>query len=382
MKIYSIDVNVTKRCSLKCDYCFAHPAEKKKDTAKDFYDWNKLTLFAKKLLSHDFFAPYEILNVNLWGGEPTLRSDMISNIISDLAKYPNVKFFIYSNGYKFPPCLHEPLEMFKNAKVGLHPKLCVQVSYDGRPIHDIYRRSRNRELTSTQVQQNIKYLNNMAMPFVIKSTVTPDTFKYMYDAYNDIKKLAAECIGSSPFKNLDYFPTIDYYVSEDYTEKEMDAFCQDLEQSLAKIAKAELDSPLMGFKFKWFTPNRALCSAGKDMVAVDIDGSIYTCHACMYDDVTKPVGNPHHIAHIEDENVFQKMMSTIFYCSDEHEKEPEECKECPVTYCLRCNHAKFHNSKKETYIEKWTDFTSQPNLCRFYKINNKVRAAYDILRRN
>jgi len=43
---------------------------------------------------------------------------------------------------------------------------------------------------------------------------------------------------------------------------------------------------------------------------------------------------------------------------------------------------KFKNSKKSDYMKRWTDYTDQPELCKFYKLNGKiVRAMKRIKRR-
>jgi radical SAM protein with 4Fe4S-binding SPASM domain len=368
MKVYNVDVNVTQACTFGCNYCFATS-----DTAKSFYDNSKLIQFLDKLLASKWYKEnYDILNICFWGGEPTLGYNFIVNTTEYFSKNDKIKLFLFTNGYKFSDEIRYLLYKYREHKVDIHPKLCTQISYDGMPIHDIYRRTKANDLTSYIVKEEIKWLNDSKIPFIIKSTVTPETFKYMYEAYSDIKQLVKECSYSYGFfKNLNYFPTIDQYAKVD--DEDFERYCTDLKKSLIKIAREENEEQ---YFFRWFIKNRALCSAGKDQIAIDIDGKVYTCHACLYDDKEK-----HYISDIEKENSIEDLERTNKYFSENIDYEPQECKECEVDFCLKCNHAKFSNSHKKEYLEKWRDYTNQKHFCEFYKINDKVRQAKEYLRR-
>ena len=267
---------------------------------------------------------------------------------------------------------------YKAAKVGKHPKVCIQISYDGAPIHNMYRRSYGK-LTSKAVVGSIKWLDKNRVPYVIKSTIRAEAFKHMYDAYMDIKRLAGELSSTGFYKNINYFPTIDYYSSERYSKDEMEQYCEALEVSLVRIAAEEAKDKARNFNktsfFKWFEPNRAICASGQHLIAVDTDENIFTCHGCLYgDDKDK-----HFIGNINSGSIIKELEKVHKYFGTDIDDEGW-CYDCDVEYCLRCNHAKYTNSEKTKFLEKWRDYTNQPNLCRFYKISDNVKKALDLIR--
>ena len=360
MRVYNIDVNITQKCTFACDYCFATCEEK---TLKDFYDPSVLKRFIFKLLESKWFKDnYDFLSIGLWGGEPTTRPEIVVDLINTFM-FDNVKFFLFTNGYNINDDIWQTLVDTKEFRVDGQPKVNTQISYDGRPIHDIYRRTKGNLLTSAAVRNQIKRFDEESIPFVIKSTVTADTFKYMYWAYRDIKELYKK-LKNTP---INYFPTIDHY--ENSPGLMLEVYKKELEHSLIKIANEEQFIKGGQFFFKWFNNNRALCAAGYNAVAIDVDGTIYTCHGCLYDD--KQTKFKHRISRIGLDTVVNDLeaMHKEFAVNIMDDKE---CKKCDVNFCLRCNHAKYSKSKKQGYLDKWRDFTNQPNLCEFYKINSIV----------
>lgn len=371
-RIYHVDLNVTRECQFQCTYCFTDTKGK-----KEFTEYENFKKFIFKLQNSKFFKDnYDMLCINFWGGEPTIKAAEIVNLIDSLRPcYENIRFFIFSNGYDLHGYLKEMLLAYKNAKTGMHPKVCIQISYDGAPIHNMYRKS-NGKTTSKAVVDTIKWLDINQIPYVIKSTIKAEAFKHMYDAYMDIKRLAGELTSTGFYKNVNYFPTIDYYASERLSKDEMVQYSEALEVSLVRIAAEEAKEP-QNF-FKWFTPNRAICASGQHMVAVDTNENIYTCHGCLYgdgDDKAK-----HYIGNINNDSIIERLEKTNKYFGNNIDSE-RDCIACEVEFCLRCNHAKYKHSEKHKYLEKWRDYTNQPNLCRFYQINDKVKKGLDLLRR-
>ncbi len=373
MKIYNVDVNLTQKCTFGCEYCFEGCDDSK---LKDFYDPMLLKHFIFKLIDSPWFKKnYEALNIGLWGGEPTIKSDWIIDLIETFM-FDTVKFGLFTNGYKIDYELRKILTDVRSFKVCGQPKVTTQISYDGRPIHDLYRRDKFNSLTSTTVRDQILKFDRDRIPVVIKSVVTPESFKYMYDAYKDIKSLYKECKNNT---TLNYFPTIDYYGTNNLDHTELETAKKELKDVLIKIASEEIHIEGDKFFFRWFNNTRNLCTAGHGMVAVDVDGHIYTCHACLYDDRQKKF--KHRISNIELETVVDDLerMHNEFAVGLQDEGD---CKNCDVNFCLRCNHAKYDQSKRKGYLDKWRDYQNQPNLCEFYKINSVVTKSIHEHRRN
>ena len=366
VKMYTVDLTLTDACNFRCKYCFE----------KDYFNpkrFEKVDLFIQRMnefMNSEFFkSKYDILNIGFWGGEPTLASDIIKKVVEYYKNDNRVKFFIFSNGYaisKVSDLLYELKDQFVE---GGHPKLCIQISYDGMPIHDIYRVRTDGILTSTQVRTTIKWAEDNKIPYVIKSTITPDSLKYLYAAYKDIKELQSRYPGTH-FKSQNYFPTVDYYHLDKYTDEQIDQYCRELEQQLVDIATEEVEyyQNTKQFFFAWFVGNKSLCCAGRDMTCVAVDGKIFKCHGSVYDDSQLD----HLVTNLDDENFIQHLDSSYKLHDCNFGFQPKECMECDTTYCLRCNPAKYELSDKKTYIDKWRDYPVQNKLCKIFKTNGKI----------
>jgi len=365
-RIYSIDLTLTDDCNFNCTYCFEHG-----HFNKNYFD--KFDLLFKKidnLLKSSFFMNhYDILGIGFWGGEPTLHEDGIRKIISYYADNDMVKFFIYSNGSKVDGYM-DLLESFSSKSISGHPKLCIQISYDGIPVHDICRKTKENKLTSGMIRNNILKLYSKNIPTVIKSTITPETFKYLPQTRRDILDLVNTVKDGRFFRSTNYFPTVDYYNIDSYTSEEMDQYFKDLHDSLIEISRDEIKyfKENNRFFFSWFSKNKALCSAGKDMVCINWDGNVFKCHGSLYENKS----GEHYVTSIDDDDFIEKLSESKCIHTENFGYLPEACKSCEATFCLKCNPVKFNGSKKNLYLEKWRDYTNQPRLCRIYKLNGRI----------
>ena len=371
VRIYNIDLTLTDSCNFRCKYCF----EDGHFRNTFFKDIDLFKIKIKELLASDFFkGKYDALNIGLWGGEPTLAHKIVNHIVDYYANDPRVKYFIFSNGYNLDN-VWESLVRFKNTFIeGGHPKFCIQMSYDGMPVHDIYRVRKDGVLTSTRVKENIFRIYDNNIPSTIKSTITLDAFKYLPAAYDDIREIYEKYMGQPFFHANNYFPTIDYYHLNKYNDAEIDEYAIDLENSLLDIAARDIKFRRKNnnqFFFAWFSPNRALCSAGRDMVCIGANSKIYKCHGSVYDDTV----NDHIVTNLNDDDFIEKLAASHTLHNTDFGYQPIECLDCDAGYCLRCNPVKYEVSKKETYIERWRDYATQPILCRFYKINGRIMKA-------
>jgi radical SAM protein with 4Fe4S-binding SPASM domain len=376
VRIYSIDLTTTDDCNFNCSYCFEHGHFNKNYFSKE-------DLFVKRvneLLESSFFkSGYDMLGIGFWGGEPTLNEPLIKSIVARYSKNNNVKFFIYSNGSNIEPYL-EILQHYSRQTIHGHPKLCIQMSYDGMPVQDICRKTKNNKLTSNLVRNNILKLYSLEIPCVIKSTITLETFKYMPEARRDILALNNAAGNANFFKSGNYFPTIDYYHLDEYTPEEIEQYYKELKISLLEMAKEEIEyyKENNNFFFSWFTPNRALCCAGRDMVCLNWDGNVFKCHGAVYEDAS----GDHFLTNLEDDSFINKLSESKKLHGANFGIIPTQCAVCEAAFCLKCNAIKYNESKKGTYIEKWRDYTDQPRLCKFYKLNGKIILAINEMLKN
>lgn len=370
VKIYNVDLTMTDDCNMSCTYCF----ERGNFKPTKFED---LDLFFKRidqLLDSSFFNDnFHMLNIGFWGGEPTLNPGAIVSIVKKYWRDDRIKFFLYSNGYNID-CVKDLLLSFKDKYLnGGHPKFCTQISYDGMPIHDISRPAKGKKLTSSIVRETILWFDYQQVPHVIKSTVTPQTFKYLPSAYLDIRELWHNNKDGKYFRNTRFFPTIDYHNLEKYTELEFERSKVELKDALIKLSTLDIEyfKNYNNFFFSWFTHNMALCSAGRDLISIDTDGIIYKCHGCIYDENKEE----HIITNLQHDTFIHDLEQSYMLHDDNFNVIPNECSNCISTFCLKCNVVKFKESKKENYLDKWRDYSIQKRLCEFYQLNGKFMMA-------
>jgi NAD-dependent dihydropyrimidine dehydrogenase PreA subunit len=112
----------------------------------------------KKLLDDPWFtSTFKGINLTFWGGEPTINPQGMWPFVAAFAGRSNVHWHIYTNGTR-PDVLEElvtRLEVQRALK-----RLSVQISYDGKPVHDKHRLMRTGEPTSEQVQMGVAMLKN------------------------------------------------------------------------------------------------------------------------------------------------------------------------------------------------------------------------------
>jgi len=354
-KSFHIDINSTKNCNLRCTYCFEVKNNEIKN--KSFEHVDSLIRFIKDLRETEYYkSNYYEMVVNFWGGEPTLNKPLFKRIISEYIEDTEIRFFMYSNGYYVDDFFVNIYKKIQKLKVNGHPKIVVQISYDGVPVHDFDRVDINGNGSSSEIKKTIQSLQDNNIFYVLKSTIQPKNFKYLYEAYLDVISLDGN----------GYFPTIDLH--EDFDENEYVKYNDDLFNSLYKIAAYEVKNK--NNQFKWFKKNRSLCAAGNDMIAIDINGNIQPCHGALYTDY-----NDHLISNIKDIDVIEKLINSSIYYSSFCFNEPEKCKQCTVEFCLKCNAAHYNFSKKEKYDERWMDFDNQDYLCHYFRIIDNVSQA-------
>ena len=373
IKIFHFDLNTTRACNMACDYCF----EEKKPSSFQYTD-----IFIKQmreLMDSDFFKEnYQLLNINFWGGEPTLETSLIRDIFVEFKTDPRVTFFIFSNGYDLQdikPLLSTASDM---VVTGNHPKITIQISYDGPLIHDMHRKDKRGNPTEDKVVSSISWLDTNKIPYVVKPVIKPEDFRFLPLAYEYIKKLTYE---DDPqfFKSQNYHPTIEYYnVNED--KEIVEENLRDLRKALIEIAGREVVAiKELNHKpfFSWFHKSLAICSAGAHFFAIDINGDIYPCHGMLYVDSKRYFK----ITNINDDNFIQKIKESSKMFTDVLKVIPDECISCETTFCMKCNVVKFQKSKKTKYIDRWRDYTNQPALCQYYKEVVKVSKVFDRLMR-
>ena len=364
---FSLEITLTEGCNWNCEYCFE--GNIKKTEKKDKLTENPQVLLdtIDKILESEWFkSKFDFMNIDFWGGEPTLNLPLMKLVLEHYQDNERVSFFLYTNGSRVKELL--PLVLSLKDKPSLSKdKMLIQISYDGNPIHDIRRLDKKGNSTSAGTREAMDLLYNNQVLFQLKSTLMPKDFKHMSQAWDDMNKLKQK------YGNLvNYAPTIDYFTVE-YNDEHY----SDLEKSLLEIAQKEIktNKELDKFTFSWFgNDNKSVCGSGKYMCAIDINGNVHFCHGCIY-------GNKLRFANIyTDDKIFEGIKKNNEMLQGN--SYDIECEKCEATTCLRCNYLKYLSSNKKNFIDKFYDFRSQPELCRYYKLVGKIdRAVREVLRR-
>ena len=344
-----IDLNVTSTCNLACTYC-SEGFECGLSTA---YEENtEVTLDNIDEFMAKFDDPKR--DIYFWGGEPFVNYEFCRGVMDKFKDNPNYSFFFYTNGVYLKKYMHD-LVAFHEAMPG---RLSIQVSYDGKPVNDITRIDKAGNPSSSLVKSNYIAAKKAGLNVRMKSVLTAEHFDKIYEAFLDVIEM-----------DDNYFPTPDMY--SQLTEEEFMPRLEVLKEGLTKIAKYIYKNGLPPEKFGWFQQSRALCAAGINYISVDLNGDISPCHGCMYKE-----SHAHVMGNIFKEADLDKLVQerTEMY-KGALKNQPLDCLNCDSQFCMKCNAATYEKSEKETYLEKWSDHTSNWQVCKVFKTNEVVHHA-------
>ncbi len=358
LQSFHIDLNTITKCNLNCKYCYESKQIKQIDNKINYDILDKIISKLNELSNSNFIKQnYSNININFWGGEPTLSYDVIKYYLNNLKG--NYTFFIYTNGYNFSNEIKKLLLEYVN-------KIIIQISYDFYPIHDKFRVDKDNKQTSKNILENIDWVYKNKFRFTIKSTIPHKSLKDMFKAYKDCVELTKKYN-----INYKYSPTIVQFISKNDLKRNINNYISDLNNSLENILKEELKYFKTENKtyFGMFDNNRALCSAGHSLLSIDIDGKVYKCHGTLY----SKSKDLHYVTDVEKISFVEDIQKSH---ENHNDFQIERCKDCFATYCHRCNAEHFDLSNKEDYFDKWYDFSNDENYCLLYKQISKFSIAF------
>lgn len=357
---FTIEVTTTALCNLNCTYCFEGEKVNKQRLG------DKVVLVKQRIrevLASDWFAKnYDVLNISFWGGEPTLNGDLIVDVMNEFSNIDNVDFHIYTNAYDRKR-LDKILDAVDTSK------LQVQVSYDGKPINDIFRIVSTGKPTSTQVMANFRYLAERGIHVSLKSTIPTRSMKGLFKVWKEFEQLYEEMQSVSKNTYVSYSPTIDYVT--DVKDENLGELIAMFRTEMLQIAAAEIEF----FKkhkrhlMAWFNGNdiKGHCASGAHMLAIDVDGQTYACHGSLY----SPNKADMRTSSIESESFVDDIAHHSGMYQEHIRDVSPICKGCVATTCMICPVASLDKSTKETFTDKWTDRWVN-NMCGFYKTFGEI----------
>lgn len=365
----TFELTTTALCDLNCTYCF----EGVKSNPKKLQDLDILIKRINEMLEFDWFKEnYTDLSISFWGGEPTLNYNYIIKIIDAFKSDDRVKFHMYSNGYN----IENMKKVLDNVD---YSKFEIQISYDGRLINDIFRITHTKNSSADKVLETFKYIAEKGINVFFKSTIPNNSINYLFETWLNFEQLHNEY---KDFKNvrISFAPTIDYTMIP--SEEEKKEKVQVFREQILKIAKKELEFYKENNRFlmTWFGSknDKTNCSAGFNMVSIDVDGKSYACHGALYSKDKQELNS----SSIFEDNFINKIKEFNDNFEPAIHNVSEVCKGCVATMCMICPVSSFSASKETAFMNKWTD--RQVNgLCEFYQTFGEIdRSVQNYLRSN
>lgn len=326
-----VTITLTQSCNLSCRYCYEYHKSSK---VMDFST-------AKKIIDKEFNDNTDdIIEVDLFGGEPFLEFDLIKKITNYICDtYVNKRFqlFATTNGTLVHGEIKEWLQAHKCCFV-------CGLSLDGtREMHNINRSNSYDDI-------DIDFFREMYPDQDIKMTISQETLPNLAEGviYIHEKGFPVSCnlayqIDWSSKENVEHLDRelrklIDYYLLNPNIEP-----CSMLEMGFSNIAAFE---------------NSAVryCGAGQSICSYDVDGRSYPCQFFM------PLSVGEERAEKSKEIQFPKDIISDALLD-------EKCKHCIIkSSCPNC----FGSN----YASTGSIYKRDDNMCLLTKIIFKARAYF------
>ena len=328
-----VDINLTNRCNLNCDYCYAS-ANERIQTIEELNKEEFINLFKE-------FSEMGVLKVLFSGGEPLLRKDF-KEIILFSKDFPFATI-LSTNGTLIS---EEITKTIKKARVSL-----VNVSLEGpcAKIHDGVRgkHSFNKAL------QGIKLLKEKNITFSIGTTFNSLNANYILEMIDFAAKLGAKlfaiqilCPVGRASKNRAVLP--DFRLFEKFFV-ELTDFKRNHKIPIKIKVNITNESPVfweyyyplkksgriddllkiwdsnLGIKVK----NQISCIAGRKTCSIDANGDVYPCEMFLGNHLMV-VGN---IRKLKFKEIWQNAPVFKEFRSLTKDKLDKPCKDCLYEWC-------------------------------------------------
>lgn len=264
--VKAVSIDLTENCSLKCEYCFCGEkttANIEESTAKKTIDW---------LLSKDISGDAKDLQVDLWGGEPTLRWDFARELMiygnGRAAKVgKTISWNMTTNGIHFDERLSDDVRL---------AGVSFMLSFDGGPeTQDKYRPLRSGGSSYAKIVENLSNMLKAKPLLRARMTIREDNVCNMYRDVVHLHGLGIQeishCLAHESLWSHESMAELerqlrliaDYYVEQRLAGNQM-FWVKFIEDGIAKLL--------------YPTPLQYFCGAGRSYLGVSVHGVIYPCH--------------------------------------------------------------------------------------------------------
>lgn len=354
----SLDIMLTYDCNFRCKYCY-----EKNLNYKDSFISNDVVEQSFKFIDTLIYKYFQKITLNFWGGEPSLQKKVIEKYIDRYIDNNNVSFTLFTNGL----LIKDFDDILEKCHKKSFQKFHTQISYDFEPLNTKNRLCIDKKDSSQIVRDNARWMVMKNYSFNFKSTCFVKDFdKNLFNVYYDFYNFRKELLILNPEtkSNIVYALTPDKLNSSDLK-------LELLEYELKKLLKFFYDNNIRKTYFNWFDDEyaRKLCSAGKNLLGLDIDGNIRHCHGTFF----SKNKNKFNICNIYEPDVFDKIVLSNQMILNESEK----CKKCESVICFKCN-AMCHDSNYNnfnTFLDRW-ESPNDEYTCKMYQLITRYILAF------
>jgi radical SAM protein with 4Fe4S-binding SPASM domain len=307
----NIVLSLTDHCNLNCTYCYYnHVKDKEHSSVERLYQAVDFFVFHAKELGDNH------LNITFFGGEPLLKFDLLTSVVSYCEKIRSDKFRInYAINTNATLLTDERIDYFRTNEFR------VYFSIDGhKEAHDSHRITHSGKGSFDQIEPYIKALTTLRT--IPEKTVTVATVSDTFEAFKYIIESGFKSIVITPdfndnwtresfeiLKN-EYLKICDYYKN---TRVGKGIYVNIIEDKI----KAYIDQK----EFK-----KSCCNVGKNIFAVSAKGSIYPC--------TRFVDNDPENSYCMGDIYTGFIPERVALIDAYHASDKESCNDC--SYKARC----------------------------------------------
>ncbi len=262
--VHSIDLDVTEACNLACPYCFKwqkKAVHMDEATAKAAIDW---------LLEASGGA--RDLRVNLMGGEPLVRFDLIQKIVpyAKLRARQRGKSIHFGCTTNCTLVTDEIIGFWRHYGMGFH------CSIDGIPeVQNANRPFLGGSGTSDAVEKGVAKILAYRPEVMARATVTPQSVRSLLASARYLAGLGFQSMTFKVAANCAWGPA-DVEALRDGYEK-IGTFYVDTMAGGGKLSIEEFRKGLRLLHSQEPSPRYA-CGAGRGVVLVDPRGDLWPCH--------------------------------------------------------------------------------------------------------
>ena len=241
-----ITILVTRKCNLKCEYCYQEHNEK-----------NMSREISNQIV--DIVRRYNIKNISLFGGEPLINWEIIKHIVDELT-HEDVQYGLITNGLLLDD---EKLDFIEKNKIAL------AISYDGKRTMKRAKSVGQAELIYSSLKKAISRITSLT----ICMTICKDNIVGL--------TRDAICLYEDGIKNIKF--SIDSW-NHKWTNQEFEILKEECRRILLHCIeknKKGIDITFSDFKDIYMvqlgTMRCCNCKFGLDNYVIDADGHIYPC---------------------------------------------------------------------------------------------------------